>query len=390
MITRFGLLLAGILAAGQLQAQIPDLPKIGKNWTDVSYPKVFWTSQDGFTAGLYYAQIRPMGFLNFFEPQPYRASLEIDAQISTSGSKLLVLEARLPALADGWRFAGTAKLSRDARAYYFGVGNATTYDADLENDAQPLYYRWNRKSSLFRGEAHRRIVGGLRVLAGVHLERSRIDTVAGVSLLAQQAAADPTLAVNRGVTEVGGRIGLVFDTRNDEVAATNGVLLEAIHARMGGSQSYHRTTFSGAGYVTPVGRVTLAGRVVAQLAGGNPPLTALDLIEVSENVFEGLGGSRSHRAFPERRFLGAETLLFNADVRWEVVSTPTLFRATLLTFVDAGRVFDAERFRFTTSGMHVGGGVGLMLHFFRAAVMGMSMGWGSDGATFTAHTQWSY
>ncbi|HEX9691869.1 MAG TPA: BamA/TamA family outer membrane protein [Gemmatimonadales bacterium] len=383
------LLLVGAIT-GEVRAQIPDLPKIGRNWTDVSYPKLFWTSKDGFTAGLYYAQIRPMGFLNFFEPQPYGGSLEIDGQVSTSGSKLLVLEARLPRLVEGWRFAATAKVSREARAYYFGLGNQTAYDGTLENDQQPLYYRWNHKSAFLRAEAQRQIVGGLRALVGVHLERSRTDTVAGLSLLAQNFAADPSLEVERAVAQLGVRIGLVFDTRNDEVAPARGVLLEGIHSRFGGESRFHRTTLSGAAYVTPFGRVTFAGRVVAQIAGGDPPLQALDVVEVSENVYAGVGGERSHRAFLERRFLGADKLLFNADIRWEAITTPTLYRVTLLTFLDAGRVFDQDGLRLTAEGLHVGAGGGIMLHFFRAAVMGATVGFGEDGGTLTIHTQWSY
>jgi hypothetical protein len=38
----------------------------------------------------------------------------------------------------------------------------------------------------------------------------------------------------------------------------------------------------------------------------------------------------------------------------------------------------------------VGAGVGIMLHFFRAAVMGATVGFGEDGGTLTIHTQWSY
>ena len=101
-----------VAAFGSLTGQIPDLPTLGRNWTDLGYPKVFYTPRDGLTAGLYYAQIRPPGYRDWFDPQPYRASLAIDGQISTSGSHKLGFYARMPNIIPDWRFTLVAETRR--------------------------------------------------------------------------------------------------------------------------------------------------------------------------------------------------------------------------------------------------------------------------------------
>ena len=93
------------VVGGSSAAQtIVNLPTLGPSWTDVGYPKIYWTPNNGASFGLYYAQVRPPGFDDWDEPPPYRASIALDGEISTSGSYRLGLEFKLPNALSGWRF----------------------------------------------------------------------------------------------------------------------------------------------------------------------------------------------------------------------------------------------------------------------------------------------
>lgn len=386
------LLLAGFARQGT--AQIPNLPTFGRNWTDVSYPKVFYTTREGLTAGLYYAQVRPMSFAEFFAPQPFRAIIGLDFQFSTSGSKFVRLQARMPRLVDGWRFAGVAELQRRARDWYLGVGNDTELDKDRINDAQPHYYRSDNRSALFRGEVQRRIIGPLRVLAGIHLQRWRIDTLKNTpTLLAEQAQAGIVPFVNQGTTDNSFRIGLVFDTRGDEVAPRSGVLAQVIYSIADsafGDLSYTRTTLSASGYLPFGERISINGRVAAQIMTGSPGFGSIDLVEQSDRPLRGLGGAMTHRALLDRRFLGDDMVMLNFDVRYILSEAPTLYKLTLVGFFDTGRVYFGEDFRLTTDGLKHGGGAGVIIQIFRTGVFGSTLGFGTDGGVLQFHSKWSF
>ena len=386
------LLLAGFARQGA--AQIPNLPTFGRNWTDVSYPKVFYTTRNGLSAGLYYAQVLPMTFADFFEAQPFRAIVGLDFQFSTSGSKFVRLQARMPRLVEGWRFAGVAELDRRAREWYLGVGNDTELDKDKINDAQPHYYRSDNRSALFRGEVQRRIIGPLRVLAGIHLQRWRIDTLKNTpTLLAEQAQAGGVPFVNQATTDNAFRVGLVFDTRDDEVAPRSGVLAQILYAIADsafGDLSYTRTTLSASGYLPFGERLSMNGRGAIQVMTGSPGFGSIDLFEQSDRPSQGLGGAATHRALLDRRFLGDDVVMLNLDVRYIVSEAPTLYKVTLLGFFDTGRVYFGEDFRLTTEGLHHGGGGGVILQIFRAGILGGTLGFGPDGGVLQFHTRWSF
>jgi outer membrane protein assembly factor BamA len=397
-VKRFGLtvaLLALLASPGAAQIPgLPELPTFGETWVAVALPKVYWAGADEMGFGLFYAQINQLGFDDWDAPEPYQATVSLDGNITTTGTKRLELALRAPKWVDGWRFYGSLEGRRDARARYFGIGNETTYDKDLETDATPYFYRADFTRWRARGEVQRRIVGGLRVLAGIHAEQWRIDTLSADSKLAQDLAAgvDPTIGRNTG--DVSGRIGLVFDTRNDQPAPTRGVLLEAIFSvadsGLAGSLSYTRTTVSATGYLPLIGPLHVAARVLGESLGGSPGIGSYDRIETSERPFRGVGGAESNRAIPQRRLLDADKLLANLDLRYDFFEYPTLVRATAVGFVDAARAFPAGEWKLTTSELAVGGGLGLFLQFGRAGILGTTAGLGPDGVIWNFHTWWPF
>jgi outer membrane protein assembly factor BamA len=380
-------LVLGLVAAHPAPAQVPDVPLPGPGWTDVAYPKLYYSRRDGLTVGAYYALISPLGYKDYDRPPAYRASFSINGQISTSSSREIALEARLPDLFPGWRLVGTFNAQRLARENYFGIGNGASIDDAKVSDAQPNFYRSVNLRYAARGEVQRRVVGPLRLLAGFHAERWRIDTLPGASQLAADLVAG-------AANDVSARAGLVFDARDNEVAPRAGGLIEAIYSTadstVAGDLSYTRTTVSAAGYL-PVGpQIVVAARVVGEAMGGAPRLGSFYRVEASDRTYDAIGGPSSNRALEEHRLLGRNKLLANLDVRYDAYAVPTLVRTTVLAFLDAGRVFEPEPFKLTTAGMKVGGGGGLIIQFGRAGILGTPLGVGPDGMVLQFHTRWSY
>lgn len=372
------------------RAQLPHLLPASSPWLDINYPKLFWTPTEGFTIGGYLAIVRQLGLDNADAAAPYAGSIALNGQASTSGSRELTLEGRFPTLLKGWRFVATLGAFRHARANYFGIGNSTTYDDTRVTSAQEHFYQALETSLVARGEVQRQVVGGLRALVGIHAERRARDPLPGPSVLATDLATGvyPTLANNNDVTL---RAGFVFDTRDDEPSPNSGVLLEAIHAVTAGSTpEYNRTTVSGAGYV-PIGEdLVLSARAMAQTMRGSARAGSYHFIEASDRPYTGLGGPLSHRGLAENRFLGRDKILLNLDARYHVVNVPRAARASVMAFLDAGRVFEGESLRLTTEDLKVGGGAGLFVQLGRAGIIGATVGSGPDGFAFNFSTRWAY
>lgn len=382
--------------AGQSRAQlIPDFPLLGPDWTDLAFPKLYWTPTLGFGTGVYYAQIKQLGYDDWDDPAPFKANISLDFNLTTSGTRRIELLSNMPKLHDGWRFIVGLEARRDSRERYFGIGNASDFDKSRETDAAPHYYRSDNYRYIARTEVQRRILGGLRLLAGFQLEQWRIDTLPGVSQLAIDRAngVDPT--IGRNVADIPVRIGLVFDTRDDEPAPTSGLLLEAIlgfaDSSVAGDVTYTRATASATGYLPLSEKIGIAARIAGQsMVRGDPPLGTFYQVEASDRPFYSLGGAETNRAIPQRRLLDADKLFANLDLRFTLLASPTLFRVTAVGFLDAGRVFPAGDFELTTDELMVGGGLGFFLHLFRTAIFGTTAGIGPDGVIMNFHTWWPF
>ena len=390
----FAVLLSSVGTRGSAQVATGGSELEADYWFDVFYPKVFYTPVEGLTGGAYYALVQPSRSWDYGTPPPYRISISLDGQLSTSGSRFLKLEARAPGLATGWRFTGRLSARRRAKDNYFGLGNATVFEKDSVSDSQPDFYRAIRTQYVFRAEMQRDLVGPLRVVAGTKAERWRISPQDGPSVLARDLAngADPTIDV--ATDDVSFRVGLLLDTRDDEVAPNSGIVIGAgvgvADADIAGDVTYTRTTLNAQGYWSPSPLVVFAARAVGEVMGGTPPFGTYYLIEGGTRFYEGLGGSASHRALANNRFLGRDKLFGNVEVRYTVSAIPTLYRLSLVGFLDAGRVFEAEDFRITGEGLKVGGGTGLMFQIGRAGVAGFTVGLGPDGIESDFHSRWTF
>ncbi len=343
--------------------------------------------------GGYYAIIHPLRYLEEDFRPIYRWAVSLDGQVTTAGSREITLKARFPAAVRGWRFSLALSVQRRSREQYFGIGNSSSYDRANETDQQPFFYRSRQVRRFARGDVQRRLFSHLWLLTGFNVERSRVEPLSLASQLAIDSALglDPTIGSN--VSDISGKIGLVWDSRDDEAAPRRGMLIEAIFggadADFAGDLSYTRTTVSASGYLPVNRRLVIAARVMGQDMGGTPRLGSFYLIDSGRRIYSGLGGS-SHRALTDNRLLGSGKLLLNLDLRYGILPPPTFVPITLVGFVDGGRVFEDEDFRITLDGFKVGGGGGLFIQVGRAGIIGLTAGVGPDGLEWELHSRWPF
>jgi len=131
-------------------------------------------------------------------------------------------------------------------------------------------------------------------------------------------------------------------------------------------------------------------RGVAAGASGDVPLDAKLYLPVFEGQVRVLGGAESHRGLLDQRYVGRDLLFGNLTLHHDLVNGGGLMAAGLIGFVDAGRVFENEKFSLTTKGMKVGGGAGLYLRLMQTGVYTFNFAEGQDGFVFTLGNSWMF
>jgi outer membrane protein assembly factor BamA len=335
---------------------------------------------------VHYGRYSPLGFVE--RPERNRASLNVDAIASVSGSYAVVVDAQAPAWWEGWRASVTLTAARDNRLGYYGLGNDTRYAADSVDLVGAYFYRVSRKRLTARVTLQRRVVGPVRVLAGGIIARSDFRALPGASVFRTD--------LNAGTVDPGAlpftdhvlRVGVVIDTRDNEVDPHAGVLFATLFASGAG---YTRTTADARVQVHPAGRLVLAGRLAAERMGGTPPLAAQQEMESSEQPFAAVGGYRSLRGFYDGRFTGRSKLIGGLEARYALRSVGDAMELKIVAFYDAGRVFGpGEQVRLTTADLHHSGGGEVALRLLRNSLVVLGYGRGSEGGQLLFGTSWSF
>lgn len=352
-------------------------------WDYTYTPFAYYSAFDGWWLAGYGRVYSPIGFRE--RPEPFRAGVTLTAGASTQGSYLLELDGQAPAWWDGWRVGFTLDALRANRLGYFGIGNDTRYDPDSAQAGNPYFYRVSRTSLLARGQVQRRLVGPLRLLAGGTLEHTSFRVLPSDGRFPRDRAAG--LADRDPFDDASVRLGLVADTRDNEVDPHAGLLAEAL---VGAARHYSRTTLGFQGYVHPFEKLVLAGRVLGERMSGAPSVSVMQVIESSGRPVIGVGGYRSLRGYYDSRFIGPDKLLGGVEVRYALLYAPTILEVKLVGFYDVGRVFDAGGLRLTTRDLHSSGGGELMLRLGRNGVLVLGAGFGEDGGQFLFGSTWSY
>src|SRR5258708_22315814 len=179
--------------------------------------------------------------------QPYRYSLQPTVFFTTRGRRDVILFVDAPhLLPDAWRLGGSLAREQQLATPFYGVGNASVFDTNATKGANTYYYRYGR--TVWRGNADlQRDVGvrGVRLLVVAGMRAVTIRPVpydSGTTLLAQQVGRAQLPARNT----VNARVGLVVDTRDNEISTHNGNWSELLVQRagkvLGGDEAYTRIT----------------------------------------------------------------------------------------------------------------------------------------------------
>jgi outer membrane protein assembly factor BamA len=377
--------LALLIARGLVAQAAGQTPPPRRTWVDHLYPAVWYSSIDGFWLAGHYDWTSPLGFVE--RPEPTFARIALDAGASTQGSYSIILDAQAPAYWDGWRIALTAGINRANRFGYYGQGNGTAYVRD-STAGRSYFYRVSRTTQSARVTIQRRIVGPLRVLAGGTLDHTDFRDLPGTTLFQCDQQAGIIRPVEVPFNDRVGRIGVVLDWRDLEMDPHRGVLIEGL---VSSGRGYTRRTASVRGYLHPLDRLVLAGRLAGEDMTGDPPLAAQFTMESSEGPIVAVGGYHSLRGYHDGRFLGPGKILGGLEARYGILWAPRLLEVKLLAFYDAARVFaPGESVRLTRDGLHSSFGGGVAMALMRNTVVTLDVGKGTEGTQIAFATTFAF
>jgi outer membrane translocation and assembly module TamA len=273
--------------------------------------------------------------------------------------------------------------SRNTFDPYYGVSNAAAPDPSLPSS----YYAFDLRVPSVSAIVRRPLWGSLSAFVGYRFEWLSVR-VRPNSLLADQGY--PGLD-NARYAEL--FAGVLLDTRDIEADPREGHLIElsvrgaasplgsqfaAVHAY--GSAAFYRTILPN---VIP--RLVLAGRVGAQISGGDIPLPILADFG-AYSIVQGLGGASTLRGFFLQQFIGRGKLMGNLELRWRFFDTWIKghpFGLSAVAFVDSGRVF-AEPGPDSTAigGLHTDTGLGARITWEEVFVLRFDAGWSPNQVRF--------
>jgi outer membrane protein assembly factor BamA len=313
------------------------------------------------------------------------AALDLEAGITSNGSRHIYAQFRAPQIARGWRFDAKVGTSREVRFGYFSVGNDTEFNEDAVTEAQPFLYRVRR--TRYRGvvEVTREIRRPFLVALMADVEQARFTSLPGPSLFAADFEPDEVKQ-----SDVSGRLALLYDTRDNEFNTHQGLLLEAGTQVGSGGDGYTLLYTVLRGYLTVREGTVVAARLGASGTGGTPSLDARYSVPGWEREISVLGGQYSHRSLDVGRLTGRHALFGNLEVRHDLLPFGDLGAITLIAFTDAGRVFEDEGFRLTTDDLKVGGGGGVALRILRSTIFTFNFAGGPDGFNASVGTGWMF
>lgn len=372
-------LAAGILAA-PLGMAAQETPPAGLQWS--ALPALNYDSDNGFgygvAGGLYrYGGARPL----------YDWSFEPTVFLTTKGRKDLVATLDVPYFARGTgRLTVYAGYEGDCCRPYYGFGNASTYDAARADPAEgPNYYTYDWRRLSLVTDLQWRIAGRWRVLTGFAAYHNRSGARDSVTAFAADSAGLVLAPYEFSAASVGPKLGLVYDSRDQERDPRSGAWAEALVWRgLGGfadDRAFTRVSATLRGYL-PVGpRLTLAGRATAERVFGDLPAAMLSDMASSFRDYPGMGGGSTIRGVLRNRYLGESRVLGNLELR--IRAAPTTFlkqrwRLGAVAFVDAGRVWDDRGPDGSGVGLHWGEGAGARIGWGDAFIIALDFAHGTE------------
>ncbi len=356
-------------------------------WEPTGLPALNYDSDEGFGYGVLF-ELYNYGDGGY---SPYRFTLQPTVFLTTGGRRQFTIFFDAPhLLSDGWRIDASLGDERQFSVPYYGLGNASVFDAALEDTEGQYYYRFGRAQRQAAVNVQRSLGDTpLRLLAGVGATHTDVDPLpkdATVTLLYQVIENAGTPGSIPETIPAGWsnhfRVGLVWDTRDRETGPHRGswseVLVQAVPEFLGSESGYLRWTLVDRRYVPLGDGLTFANRILVQDVEGEAPFYDLSTLQTSFKRREGLGGSRTLRGIPRNRYVGKGVFLWNAELRWraaEFTFVGRSFHMILSAFVDTGRVWaDGPVLGELLSDLHGSYGAGVRAGMGENFIAGLDVG----------------
>jgi outer membrane protein assembly factor BamA len=285
-----------------------------------------------------------------------------------------------------WRVTAFAGHEQQLAAPYYGIGNATLYDPNLEHGGTRYFYRYGRTRNRVSVDLqHALWHPSVRFLIGGGASNETINLTpfdSGTTLIERDLS--DVVPAKQHTNYV--RAGVTWDTRDREIGTQTGTWADAIVQRvdksLGATTSYTRWTATVRHYQPLGSRVTFANRLLAQNTIGDAPFYALSQIETTQKPQDGLGGSSTVRGLPKDRYVGKGIVVSNNELRWRAASFGLVGRPSTLilsAFADAGRVWSNGIDASTIfDELHAGYGGGARVSFGQSFVVALDVGHSSQ------------
>lgn len=329
-------------------------------------------------------------------PQPITAAFDIQAKLSTSGTRSIQLQYDAPGRSRNWRWLALVGAERATRAPFYGLGNSPRNDSAEAANGDTLYNRYRLLRTTVYGATQRRLSDHVRAYGGLQWRHFRAVPNPGSTRFGDDLASGAvTDSGSSDKLEV--RLGLLYDTRDEEESPSRGVFLEAVAARgldaLSGDFGYWRW-MAGARVFVPVTEYTSVGmRTSLELGSADLPFFVTYERLTSWRPEDGFGGTTTLRANIPGRWLAPNRAVVSVDLRNKRIDVPIRnrpIRLWLLAFADAGFIWLPGE-RPAASTLQGGAGVGTRLQYSKSGMFGFDLGYSRDaGIEFATAFQFAY
>jgi len=348
--------------------------KVKKGWNFGGVPAIAYSSDLGFLYGIILNVYHYGDGSNY---PNYNHSLYIEWSRTTKGSgkNMLIYDNRT--LIPNGRMTLEASYLTEQALNFYGFNGYQAYfgkeyldQDDTTNYLSRLYYNHDRKLLRLRADFQGKTpVKNLRWFGGLSYYGLKVSSVDVEKLNEGKDEVDKLqdtsiydAYVNWGVIpqdqKDGGnttlvKLGLVYDTRDNDASPQKGIWSEAMIISapgfLGNNYSYYKLSLTHRQYFTLFPKkLVFAYRLNYQgLIGGEIPFYMMPFYFRSKDVQDGLGGAKTLRGILRNRIVGDGAVLGNIELRYRFVNTVLFnqnFTITLGTFMDAARVVQFHDF----------------------------------------------
>jgi len=380
-----------------LVGSMPTQAKERTGWGWGGVPAINYNADDGFGYGV---------LLNLFNYSsggysPYYFKINPIIFATTGGKQDHTLFFDSPyMLGHGLRINARIRIQKEKFYPYYGLGNDSEYHAsyvetdDDENSLDTLhgkyYYRMktnqykfftNLQKAFMYGKDGKPLISGLIGLGVVSVSNEELNND-GIPTLFET---DKNSSVLSSKEAKGGlnnfiKVGVIYDTRDNEPAPNSGVWTEALvewyTKLLGSDYSFARLTLTDRRYFPITKKLVYANRVVFENIFGDAPFNMLYPYGSSWAADEGVGGYRTLRGVFKNRYIGTTKLFMNMEFRYKFYEFSLFNQDFYLAgnlFCDAGRVWYDEPVN-SLKNLHIGKGAGLHIAWNENFIVYADMG----------------